>query len=152
MKNLILVVSLLLLASGCAPREEEKPTPDDTTAENGGNGQQETGEAEAVPAEELVWVFRARGNRQCENGGTTLEQSSSSLTAAGVDIQESRCGTRTDRMYASVCGGQTGDILLHLVEKTSLDTVLQQGYDPADNIQYQQASCPGNGTSNGNGN
>ncbi|SDJ57126.1 hypothetical protein [Microbulbifer yueqingensis] len=143
----LLAAVLLLAIFGCAPREEEDtPAAEDTSADNGAAAQEEKNGLQAVPAEELIWVFRARGNRQCENGGTTLEQSRNQLSAAGVEIQESRCGTRTDRMYASVCGGQTGDILLHLVRKTALDAALQQGYDPAGNIEYQQASCPAGGS------
>lgn len=144
--RILVATGLLLAICGCAPREEEEVAPDDASAETQPAPQEEKNDMEAVPAEELIWVFRARGNRQCEGGGTTLAQSRDQLSTAGVKIQESRCGTRTDRMYASVCGGQTGDILLHLVEKTALDTALQHGYDPAANIEYQQASCPGNGT------
>lgn len=103
-------------------------------------------EEPAVQAEELVWVFQGRGNRQCEGGGTSLEQSSAKLTDSGVQVQESRCGTRTDRMYPAVCGGPTGDILLHLISMDSLDAALELGFDPADQIQYQQrGSCPENG-------
>jgi len=144
MKTTVLLsfVTVLALGAGaCEQRAEKKAEMDTETAE------ESTAKPEPplVQAEELIWVFQARGNRQCEGGGISLEQSNAKLTGNGVEVQESRCGTRSDRMYPAVCGGPTGDILLHLISQESLDAALELGFDPADQIQYQQrGSCPGN--------
>lgn len=138
-RNLCLLVLVILLAA-CGQRADR-----DSAAAEKKDAESATAEREppAVQAEELIWVFEARGNKQCEQGsGTGLEESSAKLVSNGVEVQESRCGVRTDRTYASVCGGATGDILLHLLHRDSLDAALELGFDPADQIQYQHKACP----------
>ncbi|WP_308366871.1 MULTISPECIES: hypothetical protein [unclassified Microbulbifer] len=144
MKKYLLPLLLVLAIAACDQRERKKTEADEAAA--GATAGQPTVDDEkpAVRPEELIWVFEARGSRQCEGGGTTLEESSGKLTGNGVEVQESHCAARTDRMYPSVCGGATGDILLHLVSKKSLDTALELGFDPADQIQYERGSCPDN--------
>lgn len=137
---LLLGLVLTLMASGCDQGEKEQSEPGAEVEEDTVTATEP--EQPPVRAEELIWVFQARGNRQCEGGGTTLEQSGTRLTDNGVDVQESRCGARTDRMYPSVCGGATGDILLHLISKDSLDAALELGFDPAAQIEYKGGDCP----------
>lgn len=98
---------------------------------------------EPAVEEESIWVVEARGNRQCEGGGISLEESSAKLSGNGVKVLESRCGVRTDRMYPSVCGGATGDILLHRVSQSHMDAALELGFDPAAQVQYSMSACPG---------
>ena len=127
------------LVSACGQRTDREPAAE---AEAERVEKPAETEAPAVPAEQLIWVFEARGNRQCESGGTSLEESGAKLTDNGVSIQESRCGVRTDRMYPSACGSPTGDVLLHLIDKDTLDAALELGFDPVDQIEYQHNDCP----------
>jgi len=148
MLNRTLCLLLAALLCACSPGADRTAA----TAEKDAAGTAEVSkpkeEAPPVQAEELIWVYEARGNKQCEQGGgISLEDSSAKLTGNGVEVQESRCGVRTDRMYPSVCGGATGDILLHLIGRGSLDAALELGFDPADKIQYQNRACEGTGSS-----
>lgn len=87
------------------------------------------------------WLFIAKGNRQCEGGGMTLSESRRRLESAGVKVLESRCGVRTDMAYIQVCGGATGDILLHHVEPSSLEKAVAAGYRPAGAIRFEFGEC-----------
>ncbi|WP_323844785.1 hypothetical protein [Microbulbifer magnicolonia] len=138
----LLVLALVIGLSACGERTDKKAEQATEVVEEPAQQPEEP----AVQAEELIWVYRGRGNRQCEGGGMSLEESGAKLTDNGVAVQDSRCGTRTDRMYPAVCGGPTGDILLHLIAKDSLDAALELGFDPADQIQYQNGKCPANNT------
>ncbi|MBB5209966.1 hypothetical protein [Microbulbifer hydrolyticus] len=89
-----------------------------------------------------LWVMQPRGNRQCEGGGKSLEASGAELAQNGIKVQESRCGVRTDRMYPSVCGGATGDLLMHRIPASFLDAALELGFDPAKMGQYKFVECP----------
>ena len=91
---------------------------------------------------DTLWVMQARGNRQCEGGGVTLEESRVSLQGSGISVSESRCAVRTDRMYPSVCGGATGDILVHRIPSTMLDAALELEFDPADKVPHNFTECP----------
>ncbi|MFC6632180.1 hypothetical protein [Microbulbifer taiwanensis] len=137
-----LVLALSLAVAACGQRADEKAEEKSADAVEEPAAEAET---PAVQAEELIWVYRARGNKQCEGGGMSLEESGTKLTGNGVAVQESRCGVRTDRMYPAVCGGPTGDLLLHLIAMDSLDAALELGFDPADQVQYQSGNCPTNG-------
>ncbi|MGL6162633.1 hypothetical protein [Microbulbifer sp.] len=143
MKKTYLLPLLILAITACDQGERTKSEADEAAAGDTA-GQPSVESEKPVRPEELIWVYEARGSRQCEGGGTTLEESSGKLTSNGVEVQESHCGARTDRMYPAVCGGPTGDILLHLVSKKSLDAALELGFDPADQIQYERGNCPDN--------
>lgn len=146
MKNstLLPVFAALAFVFGIAACEQPVGEREDVKAETTEKSEEAEEEA-VVSAEELIWVYRERGNRQCEGGGTSLDESSARLTGGGVKVHESRCGVHTDRMYAAVCGGATGDILLHLIGRDSLDVALGLGVDPADQVKYQHTSCPNSG-------
>lgn len=144
---LVLLISIVFSACG---EKAQKVTAMQEKAKDGANGVQEaqplqksaTGGESAAQPQEMAWVFTERGNRQCEGGGTSLQESATRLSSGGVAVQESRCGSRTDRMYPAVCGGLTGDILLHLISRDSLDTALELGFDPAEQIEFQRRDCP----------
>ncbi|AOS98489.1 hypothetical protein AUP74_03123 [Microbulbifer aggregans] len=137
---LLMLLAVVLGVTACGPKEVEKPAREEQVATP--EKPEEKEEQPPARAEELIWVFESRGSLQCEGGGTTLAESSSRLSAEGVTIHQSRCGVRTDRMYPAVCGGKTGDIHLHLIDKRSLDAALQLGFDPAQQAQYQSKDCP----------
>lgn len=91
-----------------------------------------------------IWVQKAKGNRQCEAGGITLPHSTNKLITSGVTVLESRCGVRTDSAYPSVCGGATGDILLHRIASTHLDSALELGFNPAQTGKFEFDKCEDN--------
>ncbi|WP_346836867.1 hypothetical protein [Microbulbifer sp. SAOS-129_SWC] len=135
------VAFVLVAALGACGQGAEKAAQKTEPAKAGENHAAKE-EAPAVQAEQLIWVYEARGSRQCEQGsGISLKDSSAKLTGNGVEVQESRCGVRTDRVYPSACGGPTGDILLHLISGDSLDAALELGFDPADRVEYQHREC-----------
>lgn len=134
------LLAATLILAGCGQRaDREKAAEESSAAESQAPA---TEEEPAVRAEELIWVLESSGSKQCEGGGIGPEESARKLTDSGVQVQESRCGVRTDRMYPSVCGGPTGEVLLHLIGQDSLDAALELGFDPADQVEYQHKSCP----------
>jgi predicted small lipoprotein YifL len=140
-----LLLSAVLAIAACGERGPKSTELKQPAGDKAGSEQQ-AAESPAAPSaaapEELIWVFEARGNRQCEGGGTTLEASKGKLANARVAVHDSRCGARSDRMYPSVCGGATGDILLHQIPKNELDMALQLGFDPAEQAKYELGNCP----------
>lgn len=138
----LLAVTVIFVGCGQRADREEAAEEASTAGPEAPAGKDEP----AVQAEELIWVLEASGSRQCEGGGTSLGDSARKLTDSGVDVQESRCGVRTDRMYPAVCGGPTGDILLHLIGRESLDAALELGFDPSDQVEYEHKSCPDSGS------
>lgn len=92
--------------------------------------------------EKTLWVMQSQGRRQCEGGGISLEQSRATLQQNGINVAESRCAVRTDLMFPQVCGGATGDILVHRIPASMLDTALALGFDPAAQVKYRFSECP----------
>ena len=150
----VFVVVLMALIGGCDSSQKpetqspsaESPSKDESASEQKAPdmSQQEatdTGAAEQ-PGNSSLWVMQPRGNRQCEGGGKSLASSGAELAQNGIKVQESRCGVRTDRMYPSVCGGATGDLLMHRIPASFLDAALELGFDPAKQGQYKLVDCP----------
>ncbi|MDP5210641.1 hypothetical protein [Microbulbifer sp. 2205BS26-8] len=140
----LLTLLLVLAVSACGqPKEEQTVEKEPQIAE--GPAQTEVAAKPTVPDPGvLVWVYRASGRKQCEGGGMTMQQSLARLQENGVTVQASRCGMRTDRMYPSMCGAPTGDILLHQVSMDALEATLELGYNPAEQVQYQTVECRDN--------
>lgn len=118
--------------ASAAPEQTEPESDDSREAQMASNGDEEA----------TLWVLQARGNRQCEGGGITLEQSRTKLEASGIAVAESRCAVRTDRMYPSVCGGATGDMLAHSIPASMLDAALELEFDPATQVPHRFIECP----------
>ncbi|HEY8567963.1 hypothetical protein [Microbulbifer sp.] len=154
-KWMVAMVALTaLVCAGCDDRgakspepsnEESKMMPKDSNSEGASTetsvpaSPQNSGPQGQVT--DTLWVMESRGTRQCEGGGLTVEQSRGKLVDSGIQVVESRCGVRTDRMYPQVCGGATGDILLHRIPSGMLDAALELGFDPVGNVSYQFSSC-----------
>lgn len=142
---LTVLLPLTLVVAACEERADkaaDKPAAEKPAATQPAD-ETPAAETPASGSGELIWVFEARGNRQCEEGGITLDASRDKLAAARVAVHESACGARTDKMFPAVCGGPTGDILLHRIPKHELDMALQLGFDPAAQAQYEAGNCPG---------
>ena len=147
----VLVLALVALTA-CDGREtgtkapessrssEVSAAPEQTEPDN--DKRKEAPVASNSSEEATLWVVQARGNRQCEGGGVSLEQSRTKLEASGIPVAESRCAVRTDRMYPSVCGGATGDLLAHRIPASKLDAALALEFDPATQIPHRFTECP----------
>ncbi|MCK7595660.1 hypothetical protein M0G74_00075 [Microbulbifer sp. CAU 1566] len=151
-----LLMTVLMLLAGCGERGAQKSGQVPQAGANVEAGSA-AGQAEEAPTSETesaegsvqladtLWVMQARGSRQCEGGGLSVEQSRGKLVQGGITVIESRCGVRKDRMYPSVCGGATGDILLHRIKTELLDAALELGFDPAGKVPYEFSSCKDRG-------
>ncbi|WP_226667300.1 hypothetical protein [Microbulbifer aggregans] len=100
-------------------------------------------QTEDVTAQDpVVWVFRHRRPKQCVGKDMTLAESSAKLKDSGVVVHGSACGFRTDVVFVSSCGEPTGQILLHLIRASALETALDLDYGPAEQVKYQRVECP----------
>jgi len=74
-------------------------------------------------------VFESRGRLQCDfTGGTTPELSAMKLIREGVDVMRSGCGGMTEVAFAAVCGGPSGELVLHEIRAVNLDTAERAGF------------------------
>ena len=73
-------------------------------------------------------VYADRGVRQCESDGVSLEASAQILINAGIDVIRSTCGVKTGVAYPAVCGGGTGDILVHGIRGVNIPDAEQLGF------------------------
>lgn len=88
----------------------------------------------------ITVVFEGRGRLQCDfTGGITPAQSAMKLTGAGVDVLQSGCGVMTGVAFAAVCGGPSGEILLHEIRTVNLDTAERAGFIPAQELVSRSA-------------
>ncbi|HEU5134599.1 MAG TPA: hypothetical protein VFU13_05585 [Steroidobacteraceae bacterium] len=86
-------------------------------------------------------VFEGRQRVQCDfTGGITPQQSAMKLTTAGVDVLKSGCGAMTGVAYPAVCGGATGEILLHEIRRENLDAAERAGFIPAEELVDRRAN------------
>jgi len=73
------------------------------------------------PARGDRFVFESRQTRQCEPGtGLTLEASAAKLVDAGIDVLRSMCGRQTGVGFAAVCGGATGELVIHEIRASNV--------------------------------
>ena len=148
------LILILAALAGCDDRGAQKSTQlqqdsqkpaaevsEETPGEEPMSESEPTDPSGTVQISDSLWIMQPRGSRQCEGGGISVEQSRGKLTQNGIAVIESRCGVRTDRMYPSVCGGATGDILLHRIKSDMLDAALELGFDPVGNVPYTFSSC-----------
>lgn len=125
MRFAICVVTLLIVAC-----REDSVTPEDL-----------------VTTDDLL-VYADREVRQCESDGISPEASAQILINAGVDVINSTCGIRTGVEYPAVCGGATGDILVHEIRSVNLPDAEQLGFqaistliDEAAGTNYELVDC-----------
>jgi hypothetical protein len=102
------------------------------------------GDAADSPIERLrpgnTVVFEGRGRLQCDfTGGMTPAQSAMKLTAAGVDVLRSGCGAMTGVAFPAVCGGASGELLLHEIREENLDTAERLGFVQAEELVDRRA-------------
>jgi hypothetical protein len=91
-----------------------------------GCGEESAGEQ---PRPGNSFVFEGRGRLQCDfTGGITPEQSAMKLIREGVDVMRSGCGAMTEVAFAAVCGGPSGELVLHEIRSVNLDTAERAGF------------------------
>jgi len=95
-----------------------------------------------------VAVFADRGSRQCESTGISPGESAQLLINVGVDVLRSDCGIRTGVAFPAVCGGATGEIVVHQIRSVNLPTAEQLGFapvstlvDPVAGTSYELVAC-----------
>lgn len=100
----------------------------------------------AAPGNRLV--FESRQSLQCESDGISPETSAQKLINAGIDVLRSTCGNRTGVVFPAVCGGPTGEILVHEIRAVNVEDALRLGFaevstlvDVAAGTNYQLIDC-----------
>jgi hypothetical protein len=91
------------------------------------------------PAPESVLIFADRGSIQCESDGISPETSAQTLITAGIDVLQSSCGIRTGVVFAAVCGGETGEIVVHEIRGVNLPTAEELGFRRTDTLVDPEA-------------
>ena len=85
-----------------------------------------TGGQLAAPGNRLV--FESRQSLQCESDGISPETSAQKLVNAGIDVLRSTCGNRTGVVFPTVCGGPTGEILVHEIRGVNVEDAQRLGF------------------------
>jgi hypothetical protein len=95
-----------------------------------------------------VLVFESRQSIQCGTRGLTTQQSAQKLINGGIDVLESHCGAVTGVGFAAVCGGDTGEILIHEIRIVNLSDAERLGFrsvgtlqDPAVGSGFVKVDC-----------
>src|SRR5690606_14652249 len=65
-------------------------------------------------------IYKPDGNKQCEPATSTLANSTSQLTSAGIEVIASNCATQTGISVITVCGAPTLGIHLHEINASDL--------------------------------
>jgi hypothetical protein len=78
-----------------------------------------------------VLVYRSRQSVQCGSRGLTPAQSAQRLIDGGIDVIKSGCGSLTGVFVPAVCGGDTGDILIHEIRRENLPDAEKLGFGSA---------------------
>jgi hypothetical protein len=103
----------------------------------------ETGDRPVSGGQSEAVVFEA-GPRlsQCSGISITRTQSAAKLTAAGVEVRRSSCGT-DGMLYPTVCGAGTDNILLHDIPAASVAAAQAAGFGLVDSLQHwRRSECP----------
>ena len=102
---------------------------------------QSTPPAPAAAAPATVALYQSAGARQCERGGKSLDALRQELAASGVGVTAARCG-QDGRMYAQVCGGPDGRILVVEVAQSQAAAAARLGLKPLSELpEAVSAAC-----------
>ncbi|MBU2917572.1 hypothetical protein KO505_06295 [Psychrosphaera sp. F3M07] len=77
-------------------------------------------------------VFISNGKTQCQDNALPINTTKRDLLAAGIDVMSQSCGVLTGRMYASVCGGQTGQVHLFVIDIANVEKAKALGFSQVD--------------------
>ncbi|RMX07968.1 hypothetical protein D8I35_02250 [Corticibacter populi] len=72
-------------------------------------------------------VVKPLGSRQCEGGGSTLEQLQVQLAGAGVRVLAAAQGS-DGRMYPAVCGAPDGRVGVFTIPAGQVDAAANAGF------------------------
>ncbi|MDD1782759.1 hypothetical protein LRP49_16420 [Enterovibrio sp. ZSDZ35] len=82
----------------------------------------------AIKQPETTDVYIPKGAIQCETQGMTLSESTQRLASVGVTSVSAQCAEITGVMHSAVCGGQTGEIIVHTIATKEVLLAEQAGY------------------------
>ncbi len=81
-----------------------------------------------------LFVYIPTGSTQCNDDGLDPQESIQTLVGGGIDVLSTRCGFMTGFVFASVCGGKTGEIIAHEIRRVNLVDANKIGYDDISNL------------------
>ncbi|USH03619.1 hypothetical protein K6Q96_06370 [Grimontia kaedaensis] len=84
----------------------------------------------AIKQVEEVTVYKTKGTVQCESSGTSIFESELQLQNSGIEVLSSKCGVIEGVGFAQMCGGKTGDILVHTINARYENLAEAMGYKP----------------------
>lgn len=105
-----------------------------------------TDDAELMPvggeAQAVVYEMGPRV-AQCAPPVVTPAFSAGKLTAIGIKVQRSSCGTRLDDVsYPAVCGAGVSGIIVHDIPAEQLEAAKAAGFGPVDELKdWKRESC-----------
>ncbi|VAW99967.1 hypothetical protein MNBD_GAMMA22-1059 [hydrothermal vent metagenome] len=116
MKYPVLVLSLIILVS-CQDENSTSQNVEKTVELN-----------DVVPTEnDVIKVFKASGDKQCQSSNSSLDMMSSELVSSGVDVICAFKGRATNTDLTS-CGSVTGEINVFDINNSNLPDALVIGY------------------------
>ena len=94
-------------------------------------------------------IYKPDGNKQCQPPTTTLANSTTQLTTAGIEVHTSNCATQTGVAVMTVCSAPTLGIHLHKINASDVQKAKDIGYEEATNLineehgtGYEITNCP----------
>ena len=94
-------------------------------------------------------IYKPDGNKQCQPATSTLANSTTQLTSAGIEVLTSNCATHTGMAVMTVCGAPTLGIHLHEINASDIQKAKDLGYEEANNLinheqgtGYEITNCP----------
>ena len=102
-----------------------------------------------VPVLEIghEFVYISNDSRQCEVGNTPPETTAQILIDKGIDVISSHCGRLTGLAVAAVCGGNTLEINLHVINSQNTQDAKETGFgivselDSEAGVGFQVIEC-----------
>lgn len=82
---------------------------------------------------EEIKVYISKGDTQCNDDGLDLEETTSYLTDANIEVLQSECGKIIGLTIPTVCGASTENIYVH--------TIMDENLADAENIGFMQTSA-----------
>ncbi|WP_185268762.1 hypothetical protein [Halopseudomonas xiamenensis] len=94
-------------------------------------------------------IYKPDGTKQCQPPTTTLTDSTTTLTNAGINVLTSTCATQTGMAVITVCGAPTLGIHLHEIKTSDVPKAKRLGYEQANKLinkahgtGYETIDCP----------
>ncbi|WP_170915221.1 hypothetical protein [Enterovibrio nigricans] len=89
----------------------------------------------AIKQPQTTEVYIPQGAIQCETQGMTLADSTRRLASVGVTSGSAQCAEMTGMMFSTVCGAETGGIILHTIPTKEVLLAEKAGYKNAEGLK-----------------